>query len=360
MSSTRARIEKVSVVVCNYNGERYLADCLQAIRELGSRVDEVVVVDNASTDGSVGLVRERFPEMRLLELASNGGPCVARNAGMRAARNRWVLAVDNDAIPTPDVLQKLAAALEARPNAVCAQTRNVFASEPTRVHYDGANFHYLGLLSLRNFYQPLSEAQGDGVVQAYGLIAIAILMDRDVVLGVGGYDEDFFILFEDFDLALRLRIAGHDLLSVEDAICLHQGGTPGISFRGGSYPKIRAFYHSRNRWLLLLKNYRWRTLLVAMPGILVYELVWVLFTLMKGHIKAHLAGKISFFTSFRTAWHKRRGIQRMRRVSDRALLVPGPLTFSPELLSSGARRGIARTLDVVLSLWWRAVGRLAA
>lgn len=354
------RIEKVSVVVCNYNGERYLEPCLESIHALGPRVDEVLVVDNASTDGSTALVEQRFPTVRLLRMAANGGPCVARNAGMRAARNRWVLAVDNDAIPRPDVLDELARALEERPSAVAAQTRNVFASEPDRVHYDGAHFHYVGLLSLRNFYTPLDAAEGAGVVPAYGLIAIAILLDRDVVLSAGGYDEDFFILFEDFDLALRLRIAGYELLSVENAICLHQGGTPGISFRGGSYPKIRAFYHSRNRWLLIAKNYRWRTLLVALPGILVYEFAWCAFTLGKGHFKAHAAGKLSFLRALRTVLTKRRGIQRQRRVSDRELLVSGPLTFSPELFTTPARRALARGLDAALALWWRLARGLAA
>jgi GT2 family glycosyltransferase len=353
------RIEKVSVVVCNYNGEGYLATCLESVLALGDRVDEVLVVDNASTDGSAEIAAG-FAEVRLLRLEENGGPCAARNAGMRAARNRWVLAVDNDAIPRPDVLDKLAAALEGTPGAVAAQTRNVFAVEPDRVHYDGARFHYLGLLSLRNFYVPLESAEGTGVVPADGLIAIAILLDRDVVLGAGGYDEDFFILFEDFDLALRLRIAGHALLSVEDAICLHQGGTPGISFRGGSYPKIRAFYHSRNRWLLIAKNYRWRTLLVALPGILVYEAVWCAFTLAKGHFKAHFAGKLSFVRAFGSVLRKRRGIQGERRVRDRELFVDGPLTFSPELLSTPARRATARGLDAVLSLWWRVARNLAA
>jgi len=353
-------IDAVSVVVCNYNGERYLPQCLDAVRRLGRRVDEVIVVDNASEDGSADMVEARYPEAELVRLESNGGPCVARNAGMRAARNRWVLALDNDAIPRPDVLDKLAAALEAHPRAVAAQTRNVFASEETRVHYDGASFHYLGLLSLRNFYRPLEEAEGRGVVTAHGLIAIAILLDRDAVLSCGGYDEDFFILFEDFDLSLRLSIAGHGLLSVEDAICLHQGGTPGISFRGGAYPKIRAFYHSRNRWLLIAKNYRWRTLLVALPGMALYELVWVAFTLRKGHFRAHVAGKLSFAAALGKVREHRRRTQHSRRVRDRDLLVGGPLTFSPELLQNGGRRVLGAVLDRLLAAWWSVARSLSA
>jgi GT2 family glycosyltransferase len=347
-----ARIGDVSVVVCNYNGERYLAQCLDAVRRLGPRVAEVIVVDNASEDQSVALLEASYPEVEVLRLTRNGGPCVARNAGMRAARQRFVLALDNDAIPLPDMLEKLVAALERHPEAVAAQTRNVLATEATRVHYDGADFHYVGLLALRNFYRPLAEAEGQGIVPANGLIAIAILLDRDAVLSLGGYDEGFFILFEDFDLALRLRIAGFGLVSVEDALTLHQGGTPGISFRGGSYPKIRAFYHSRNRWLVLAKNYRLRTLCAALPGILVYEIAWTLFTLKKGHFRAHVAGKLSFFGTLKRLSAQRRSVQALRRVRDSELLVGGPLTFSPDLTQGRMTGACARALDGVLRAWW--------
>src|SRR5437762_13200421 len=85
----------ISVVVCNYNGERYLDECLAAVEKLEGRVDEVIVVDNASTDASLSILRERWPRVRVIPMPRNEGPCPARNAGMRAARNRWVLALDN-------------------------------------------------------------------------------------------------------------------------------------------------------------------------------------------------------------------------------------------------------------------------
>lgn len=362
----RPRVGHISAVVCNYNGEGYLSECIESIRALEPGVDEILVVDNASEDASLRLLAERYPDVRVLPLPRNLGPCVARNAGMRAARNRWVLAIDNDAILEPDVLGKLRAALESDPGAVAAQPRSVFADEPDRVHYDGGRFHYVGLYALRNFCVPLSAARGDRTLPVDGLIAITILLDRDAALGVGGYDESFFILFEDYDLALRLRIAGHRNLSVEDAIVHHRGGTPGISFReGASYPKIRAYYHSRNRWLVLFKNHAWSTLLVSLPGILLYELVWAVFTLSKGHFRAHVAGKASFFRSLEPARASRRRIQAGRRVPDRELLVGGPLTLSPQLVHKAMARRLAGALSVVLAAWWvvarpfssRAVGR---
>jgi len=353
-------VEPVSAVICNFNGEHYLPDCIQALLELEGGVDEILVVDNASDDASVALVRERFPAVRVIELATNGGPCVARNAGMREARNRCVLAVDNDAVLLPDVLVKLRRAAASRPGVVAAQPRSVFYNERDRVHYDAARFHYVGLLSLRNYYVPLAAAEGSGVVPTDGLIAITVLLDRRAVLDAGGYDEDYFILFEDYDLALRLRIAGHRILSEEDAIVLHRGGTPGISFRkGASYPAVRAYYHSRNRWILLAKNHGWRTLAVSLPGILLYELVWLAFSIQKGHFVVHLKGKWGFLRHLPNALRKRRRIQASRRMRDRELLVGGPLTLNPQLQASRPARLAVGVLDACLRGWWAVARRLA-
>lgn len=339
-------------MVCNYNGAAYIEDCLNSIL-VQQGVGEILVVDDASSDGSPELIRRAFPMVRLIELSRNGGPCVARNLGLRAARHAHVLAVDNDTLLAPDVLQKLRAALQADPGASIAQVRSVLYDEPERVHYDGADFHYVGLLSLRNFYRPLAEAEGSGVIEAQALIGICSLMDRDRVLAAGGYDEDFFYLAEDFELSYRLRLQGLRLLSVEDAIVLHRGGTQGLSFRGGGYPERRAYLHSINRWRILAKNYGLRTLLASAPGLLLYEAVWLLFVIKKGHLLQHLRGKRDFFRAWPQLMRSRSAIQAKRRLPDRQLLVGGPLTFSPSLVDSGAARACARLLDLCLRAWWR-------
>jgi len=347
------RIAAVSAVVCNFNGEAYLVDCLRSV--LAQAPDEVIVVDDASSDGSVALVRAQFPGVEVLVLHENRGPCAARNAGMRAARNRWVLAVDNDAVLEAGVLARLRAALEARPDACLAQARSVLHDEPTRVHYDGGGFHYLGLIALRNFHAPLERAEGRGVVEADALVAICALLDRDVVLTRGGYDEELFYLAEDLDLSLRLKLAGERLLSVEDALVRHRGGTAGLSFRGGGYPAQRVFLHARNRRRILLKCYRVRTLLLILPAFGLYELVWVAFALRNGQLGAQIRGRIAFLSSLASVLRARAAVQAQRKRNDRELLVGGPLVLSPALVARRSARALARCLDVCLSAWWTLV-----
>ena len=90
-----------------------------------------------------------------------------------------------------------------------------------------------------------------------------------------------------------------------------------------------------------------------MPGLLVYELAWLVFTLLQGHLRAHLRGKVACFRELGPVLRERRELQAKRKVADRDLLVAGPLTFSPSLVESPAKRRLAGALDFVVSLWWK-------
>ncbi|MEM9801646.1 MAG: glycosyltransferase family 2 protein [Planctomycetota bacterium] len=341
----------ISVVVVNYQGEAYLEACLTSIREQSQEVAEIIVVENASTDGSLNVLNSGFRDVEILRMKENVGACTARNVGMRAAKYRWVLLVDNDVVLAPDVLEKLEAAASTREDAVVAQPRSVFKADPSRIHYDGGDVHYAGLISLHHFGAERAAVEGPPVEEIDVAISLCMLVDKKEVIEAGGFDESFFILFEDLDLCHRLRLAGKTVLRVNDAIVEHDAGTAGISFREGvDYPERRVFFHSRNRWIYMAKCFRLWTLFVCLPGLLVYELAWLVFTIGQGGLGAWWRGKCAFFSSFSEVRRKRRSVQRKRRVGDRALLVGGPLTLSPNLASA---RGLGvRTLDGALRLWW--------
>lgn len=343
----------VTVVVCNYNGEHHLPVCLDALRNMRGELAETIVVDNASTDGSRQLVERDFPEVRLLALPTNDGPSSARNAGLQAAKTELVLAIDNDAVVGEDTLEKLLAAIEST-GAVIAQPRSVLDSEPERVHYDGGALHYVGLIALRNFYCPKIEAVGEGVVEVDCAIALCLLVRREALLEVGGYDPRYFILFEDNDLSYRLRSRGERIVSVEDAIVRHRAGTEGISFREGPhYPGRRVFLHSRNRWVFLAKNHAFRTLLFSLPGLALYELFSMLFAVASGHPWAWLRGKGAALSMIFGIAEDRRAVQSARRVGDRELLCGGPLTVTPAVAASAAKAKALALVDACLQFAWR-------
>ncbi|MFT7676160.1 MAG: GT2 family glycosyltransferase [Planctomycetota bacterium] len=350
----------VSAVICNYNGEGYLAACLDALAAQTLAPAEIIVVDNESTDGSLALLEERYPHVKIVRMGSNGGPAPARNAGMRAAQYPWVLALDNDAYLSPHGLEYMVRAAEEHADAVLVQPRSVFSAEPERVHYDGGQLHYAGLLALRNFYTPLAEAQGEGVVAVDGAVSLCLLVNAEIVLAAGGYDERYFILFEDLDLSYRLRSEGHGIYSVESVLCVHDEGTPGISFREGPrYPARRVRFHSRNRWMYMAKCYSLWTLILAAPGLLLYEGVQLLFAVQQRGLSAYLLGKWDVLCGLPEALRLRRATQARRKVGDGTLLVPGPLTLTPAVAESNAKALIARNLNSLLSFWWNLVRPLA-
>lgn len=342
---------RISAVVVNYQGEAYLEACIRSIQAQEIEVDEIIVVENASTDGSLNVLNTTFRDVTVVRMKTNLGACTARNVGMRAAKHRWVLLVDNDVVMEPGVLGRLCGAICDNEGAVMAQPRSVFKDDPTRIHYDGGDFHYAGLISLHNFGKPRVDAPNSPTEEIDVAISLCLLLDKKEIIEAGAFDESFFILFEDLDLSHRLRLAGKKILKVNDAVVLHDAGTAGISFRkDASYPGRRVFFHSRNRWLYMVKNFRLWTFIVAGPGILVYEAAWVLFAIKGGHLGSWWRGKVAFMKLFREALRKRRAVQQRRVVGDRQLLVGGPLTLSPNLASGGG--SAARALNSVLKGWW--------
>ncbi len=342
----------VSVVICNYNGEEHLPACLEALAGMRGEVGEVLLVDNESTDRSLEIVARDYPHVRVISTGFNAGPCIARNVGMREAQGEFVLALDNDAVVSAETLEALLAA-QAQTGAVIVQPRSVFDHEPDRVHYDGGGFHYVGLVQLRNFYVPLAQAQGEGVIDVDCCISMCLLLDRKKVLEIGGYDERYFILFEDYDLSYRLRSGGERIVSVESTIVRHRAGTPGISFREGPrYPGTRVFFHSRNRWVFLFKNHEWRTLFVTAPGWLAYEFVGLCFATMSGHLWAWLRGKGAAIKLLMELGADRAKVQRARQLRDGNLLVGGALTVTPAVAAKPVKRVLLALINGVLKFCW--------
>jgi GT2 family glycosyltransferase len=345
----------VTAVVVAYNAARHLPHTLAALRaQRGVGELPVLVVDNASTDGSAELAERDFPLVRVLRLGANRGPAAARNAGLRAAESDLVFCLDADAVPEPDCLARLIEDLRGQGGVVACQPRALFDAEPHLIHYDGASFNWTGLLHLRNFRR--EDRRGESAEDVDCVISVAHLLDRRAVLDAGGFDEDFFIYFEDSDLSWRLRTRGWRLRIVPEARVRHRTGTEGVSFRpGGPVTPARAFYLSRNRWLFLWKCFSTRTFVVTLPGQLLYEAALFLFLTLRGRSGAWLRGKSDLLRLARPVIARRVAAQRDRRLRDRDLLGWRGSTFLPAVGGSAPLRAAGWVLDGLLGLWWRAV-----
>lgn len=349
-------IRGVTVGVVNYNGAMYLRDTLEAVGRLGGAVSEVLLADNGSTDGGVQLVRQSFPDVRVIELGENRGPGVARNVIAREAAFDRILIIDNDVAPMPGCVEALSAALDSHPGAVIAMPVVRFARAPETVQFVGADAHFLGTMVLRCAGQP-AETLDARVGRVGSLVSACFLLERDRVGERPLFDETFFFYLEDHELGLRCTLLGFDLLAVPEAHCLHGEGTVGVSVRQtGKFTPTRIRYTIRNRWHTILKLYQWGTLLRFVPALAAFELFQFAGAVRKGWLRHWLWAAGSMTAMLPGVMRRRRLFTRERRRGDLDVLVSGPFPLNPAMRMGGVERASRRVLDAVAQLNWRLSG----
>lgn len=348
----------VAAVVINHNGGDRILNTLAALGRQDYPLERIVVVDNGSTDGSIGRIKERFPDTVLVPLQQNLGLPAARNAGLAAIGAELALMLDYDVYPEVDCVRRLVEACQEESVVlVCPRIR--LLPERDTVQAEGAAIHFLGTMILRNGYQPVSalpttRAPVDGCIGACMLVNVA------EVLRAGGFNELYFFYFEDLEFALRLRSMGYAMVCEPAATVFHDRGdaTPDLSFRGsGAYPHRRACLTIRNHILTVLIHYRLRTLLLLSPVLLSYQLVVLGVALYRGWWQP-------WRQAMRFLWDQRRSIrrlrgdaQRRRRLNDRDILVGGALPLAPGFVRSAPAGFAVAVLSAVFNGYWRLVRR---
>jgi GT2 family glycosyltransferase len=213
----------VAVVIVNLNAGELLARTLDALARQTVRPRRVIIVDNASTDGSAEGLEERFPDVEVMRLPENAGFAVANNLAVRAAEDcEWVALLNPDAFPEPTWLETLLEATRTHPQYSFFGSRLLRADDPGELDGAGDVYHVSGLAWRRGHASPAAGAYGEPE-EVFSPCAAAALYRRDAFLSVGGFDESFFCYHEDNDLAFRLRLRGERCLYVPDAVCQHVG-----------------------------------------------------------------------------------------------------------------------------------------
>jgi GT2 family glycosyltransferase len=271
---------RISVVIPNWNGRRWLPDCLHSLGEQTRPPDEVIVVDNGSADGSLEYLRDEHPSVRALAQGRNTGFAYAANRGIEAATGELVALINTDVVLSPDWLHRMTAALTVGHGSApvaSAACKMLSLREPTVLYDAGDILRRDGACEQRGRFMPDVGAY-DEPGEVFGACAGAALYRRDAVLAVGGFDEHYFAYLEDVDLALRLRLAGWTC-AYEPAVCWHAGEGSSAQLLGGHLPLV-----TRNTVLLVVKAFPLRWL-----GLVAYrQLGWAYHALRERRFGAHM------------------------------------------------------------------------
>lgn len=302
-----------SVVIPNWNGAHHLPVCLEALRAQTYPFLEVILVDNASTDGSQALVAEQYPEVRLLALESNVGLTGGNNAGFRLARGQVLISLNNDTEVAPRFVEALVTALQAHPEAGMAAAKILLFDRRDVIHSAGDGYGVDGIPFNRGVWQR-DEGQFDEPGWIFGGCGGAVAYRRAMLEEVGQvFDESFFMYCEDVDLNWRSQLAGWKCWYTPQAVVYHK-----LSATGGG--PLASFYTGRNTLWVIAKNYPAALLRKYWPRIVRTQ--WAvsrdaLRAWRGAAARARLRGQVAGLLGWPRMLKKRRAIQAARRVTDR-------------------------------------------
>ena len=299
----------VGVVIVNANAGRYLELALESLEGQTVPPHRVVVVDNASIDGSLDGLADRFPAVELVQLDDNVGFAAANNLAVGLCTDcEFIAFLNPDAFPEPHWLEALLAAADEHPECGFFGSRLVLDADDGTLDGTGDSYHVSGLAWRRDQGEPTSIERPAG--ETFSACAAAALYRRAALVDVGGFDESFFCYYEDTDLAFRMRLAGHGCRYVPEAVARHVG-----SATTGLLSDFTIYHSSRNTVWTFVKNMPGLLFWLYLPQHLLVNAMTTFVYAIHGQGRAALRGKRDALRALPRVLGERRQIQAARVAS---------------------------------------------
>ena len=270
---------EISIVIITFNSEDFIKPCLDSVFNQDYRDFEVILVDNDSQDNTLSLVKEDYPQVRLIENNQNLGAAKARNQAIEVAQGRWILTLDCDIILKKDFLNKIMRFAEKSEESIGGLQPKILSNDKKTIYSCGIYLSWL-----RRFYD-IGKGKFDDNGKynkphyIFGACSACALYNRKMLEEIkektGYFDERFFFLVEDVDLAWRAQRKGWKAIFCPDAVCYHYGNSSDTS------KKTRQCLCFRNRHLMILKNEKFSTVIAKTSFYLTYDLPRFIFLMIK-------------------------------------------------------------------------------
>ena len=297
--------EFVSAIIVNWNGKKWLKKCLDSLESQSYKKIEIVFVDNASYDGSVQFVKQKFPKIKIIESKKNLGLTKGINLGIAESKGEYLLLINNDAWVGKDFIKSLYEFYIKKDFAVIAPRERRYDKSQdfkcnTTIDISGSPAYFTPTYSSpdKTFY-----------------LSVCFFVSKKEYLYSGGLDTDFFMYFEDVDWFWRLSLFGKKFTYIKDVFIYHAGaGSTGSGIKYNTF-----LWRNQNSLQMLIKNYSLSMLLLVLPMYLLQNIFEILFfmLLLKPKIAlSYIQGWVFNIRNLRRTIRKRRKIQNRRVVED--------------------------------------------
>ena len=299
----------VSLIILNWNGMRFLKECLDSLSLQSFRDFETILLDNGSSDGSVDLVRDTYPWVRLVALPANLGFAEGNNRALEECRGELIVTVNNDTRLDPGFLAALVLPVHADPRIGMVAAKMLNYYEKGRIDSAGVRIMPNGMGQNVGVGE-LDAGQYDASGEVFGPCAGAALYRRAMLDEVGFFDPSFFAYYEDLDLAWRGRLAGWRCVTAPDAVVYHVH-----SATSGKMSPFTVFQVQRNKWFVLFKNWPTTLLLKHLPLILCFDLAALILAILRGRGGAALRARLDVLKNLPRLLADRRRVQGTSKLS---------------------------------------------
>jgi GT2 family glycosyltransferase len=303
----------VTIIIVNWNSGALLAQCMEHLAKQSYQPASILIIDNASTDGSTEFAAA-IPGITLQRLETNIGFAAANNLALADCHTEFVALLNPDAFPEPDWLERLLNAVQANPDFAAFGSRQMAYGSDGVVDGAGDIYHFSGLVWRRGYGRPRSSLENISG-EIFSPCACAALYRRDALQSVGGFDEDYFCYVEDVDLGFRLRLAGYKAMYVPDAVVYHVGSAT----TGGRHSGFSLYHGHRNLVWTYLKNMPGILFWLFLPFHILLNLITVVYFSLQGNGKIIVRAKWDAMRIAPKMWVKRKHIQQCKKASIREI-----------------------------------------
>ncbi len=276
---------KATVVIPNYNGIKYIEGCLDSLFRLQEQeLFTVLVVDNGSKDGSLELIKEKYPQVKLTALSENTGFCHAVNVGIRAAATPYVILLNNDTVVLENFVKALVDTIERDKKLFAASAMMLMWQNHDLIDDAGDQYCVLGWAYARGKGKPAASYQTSSRI--FAACGGASIYRKQILDEIGYFDENHFAYLEDIDISYRAAIYGYHCVYTPAAKVLHAGSATS----GSRYNEFKTNLTSANSVYLIGKNMPPLQLFWNLPFLLLGFFIKTLFFAKKGMGSLYIKG----------------------------------------------------------------------